>query len=145
MNQIHTSIKNDDRDMSEILKDYLQVLNMATDTIRTPKMYIKCIQCIRWYMSLIILEQGDEYRKERFLFIKPISSFLTFLFRKLDDNQIVNSQILYERAVFLIGKGKPDEAVSILSNINVKGEISNMDSLWIMLADIRTRLEMREI
>jgi len=139
MYQTHVYEKGYVNDISESLKVILHVLNNAIDTIKTPLMYIKSIHCIRWYMNLFLFGQGHEYAKERFLFVKPMSTFLSVLFQKANENRIFSSQIFSEKAMFLIEKGRSDEATLLLSSLVVTEEHSINDSLWIKLADIKTR------
>lgn len=138
--------KRDDSAQSPGQAEPLCILDEATDSIRTPKMYLETISITKWFINHILEKEKDdnELSEETKRQVSDIGLFMKRMITKARRYDIVSPELSVECASILLQLGHPSDAVEYIEQaVNNNAECKASALCWLKYAQVKSEVAQR--
>jgi U3 small nucleolar RNA-associated protein 6 len=126
----------------------LQIIEEATYSIRSPKMFMEAIKFTKWYINVILEKEKDrhEISAETKHQLAQAGLFLKRIVDKARIGDIVSPELSIECTSALVHLGHPTDAVEYLERLmNENADCRSNVLCWLKYADVKAKVEDRPI
>jgi len=122
--------------------DALQILNEATDSIQSPKMFMEAISFAKSYIGhLCSNADGEDLSPTTKRQIMDVGSFLKNIVRKVGDNDIISPELAVECTTVLIELGSPINALEYIETATTENDHCRASAqCWLTYAETKARV-----
>ena len=133
--------KHDEIDTAQKVRDDpLQILNEATDSIQTSKMFIETIAFARSYINHLC-SSGDELSAATKRQIMSVGMLLKNVVRKVIENGLLSTELVVECSTVLTELGSPTKALDFIEEVmGGNDDCRSCAKCWLKYAEIKARV-----
>lgn len=138
--------KRDDSTQSTGQSEPLCILDEATDSICTPKMFLETITFTKWYINHILEKEKDENElsEETKRQVSDAGLFMKRIIAKSRNHDVVSPELCVECASILLHLGHPSDAVEYLEQVvNNNAQCKSSALCWLKYAHVKAEVAQR--
>eukprot|EP00557_Chaetoceros_sp_GSL56_P001782 CAMPEP_0176488298 /NCGR_PEP_ID=MMETSP0200_2-20121128/6629_1 /TAXON_ID=947934 /ORGANISM="Chaetoceros sp., Strain GSL56" /LENGTH=681 /DNA_ID=CAMNT_0017885261 /DNA_START=92 /DNA_END=2137 /DNA_ORIENTATION=+ len=139
--------KHDDSSNSSTHKvEPLDILDEATDSLRTPKMFLETLSFTKWYINHILEKEQDQndLSEEATRQVSDAGLFMKRIITKARTHDIMSPELCVECTSILSHLGYPSDALEFIEQLmNNNKECKSSASCWLKYAHVKAEVALR--